>query len=208
MDSITGILVGALLGLLLIYIPYILFKKKRNKSLVNKQSTILLDRIQKVCKLISVEGDFSEIFTYEDTTGGLMNMLSSKKKALMVINAKAHVGYDFKKVKLEADNRQKQIILTHFPQPEIISVEPEIKFYDMKNGWFNTFSSEDLTKMNLEAKNHIREKVPESGLMETARNEALQTILIMEKIVETIGWSFDYTALNISPKETKEIENR
>jgi hypothetical protein len=60
--------------------------------------------------------------------------------------------------------------------------------------------------LNLEAKKHIREKIPESGLMESARKEALQTVLIMEKIVETIGWKLDYTALQIPQKQIDLIE--
>jgi len=41
--------------------------------------------------------------------------------------------------------------------------------------------------------------------METARKEALQTVLLIEKIVETIGWKLDYSALEISEKQKKEL---
>ena len=102
-----------------------------------------------------------------------MNLVTSKKKALIIINAKVHVGFDLKKVKMHADTQNKKIILTHFPQPEVISVEPELQYYDIKNSLLNSFSSEDLTSLNKEAKQHIKEKIPESGLIDTARKEAL-----------------------------------
>ena len=54
-----------------------------------------------------------------------------------------------------------------------------------------------MTSLNKEAKALIREKVPESGLMDTARHEALEAILFMEKIVETLGWKLDYEALKL-----------
>ena len=79
----------------------------------------------------------------------------------------------------------------------MISIEPELEFYDIKNGFFNSFTPEDLTSLNKEAKKHIEEKIPESGLMETAKREALEAVLLIEKIVETIGWKLDYTALEI-----------
>ena len=54
-----------------------------------------------------------------------------------------------------------------------------------------------MTSMNKEAKLRIREKIPESGLMETANHEMLEAILFMEKIVETLGWKLDYEALKL-----------
>ena len=42
--------------------------------------------------------------------------------------------------------------------------------------------------------------------METARKEALQAVFVVEKIVETIGWKLDYSALEISNREKQFIE--
>ena len=103
---------------------------------------------------------------------------------------------------MHADKSKKIIALTHLPQPEVLSLEPHLEFYDIKNGIFNTFSSEDLTQVNQEAREHILDKIPGSRLMDTARNEALQAVLMIEKIVETIGWKLDYKALEI-PEERK-----
>jgi len=207
MDSLVEAVLGLLLGAILMYWVYSLFNQKRKKELVQHQSTVILDRIKSVCKLVSVEGDFAEIYRYENIKEGFLNILSSKKKALVVINAKAQVGYDLKKLRLKADNDKKRIILSEFPEPEVLSIEPDIQFYDIKNGLFNSFSSDDLTELNANAKEHIREKIPESGLLDTAKKEALQAVLVIEKIVETIGWKLDYTALELSNREKQFIED-
>jgi hypothetical protein len=107
---------------------------------------------------------------------------------------------------LKADTEKKRIILNNFPEPEVLSIEPDLQFYDIKNGLFNSFSPDDLTKLNQEAKEHIKQKIPESGLMDTARKEALQAVLLVEKIVETIGWRLDYSALEISNREKHFLE--
>ncbi|WP_190810932.1 DUF4230 domain-containing protein [Flagellimonas sp. S3867] len=206
MDSVLEAFLGLVLGAILMYWLFSLFRKKKSKEITNQQSTVLLDKIKSVCKLISVEGDFAEIYHYENTKGGLMNLLSSKKKALIIVKAKAHIGYDLQKLGLKADNKNKRIILTNFPEPEVLSIEPELQYYDVKNGLFNSFSSEDLTKVNQEAKDHIKQKIPESGLMQTARKEALQAVLLVEKIVETIGWTLDYSALEITNREKQLLE--
>ncbi|WP_298473873.1 DUF4230 domain-containing protein [uncultured Maribacter sp.] len=188
---------GLLLGIVGTFWGYSIFKKKENKQLTKHQSTVLLEKIRSVCKLISVEGDFAEIYKYENTKERFLSLVSSKKKALIVINAKAQIGYDLKKIFMRADTKSKKIVLEQFPQPEILSIVPELEFYDIKNGLFNTFTPDDLTTLNQEAKKHIEDKIPESGLMESARKEALDTVLLIEKIVETIGWELDYSKLEL-----------
>ena len=201
MDSIVEVFMGLILGAITMYWMFSLFRKKKSKELTEHQSTVLLEKIKSVCKLISVEGDFAEIYKYENTKERFMSLVSSKKKALIVINAKAQIGYDLQKIFMHADNEKKKIILTNFPEPEVISIEPELEFYDIQNGLFNTFTPNDLTSLNKEAKKHILEKIPESGLMDTAKREAVEAVLIIEKIVETIGWKLDYTALKIPEKQ-------
>lgn len=206
MGDIIDVLLGLILGAILMYWLFSLFRKKRSKELTKQQSTVLLDKIRSVCKLVSVEGDFAEIYHYENTKDRFMSLLRSKKKALIVVKAKAHIGYDLTKLDLKADTEKKRIILSHFPEPEVLSIEPDLQFYDIKNGLFNSFSPDDLTKLNQEAKEHIKQKIPESGLMDTARKEALQAVLLVEKIVETIGWRLDYSALEISNREKHFLE--
>lgn len=197
---------GLLLGVVGTFWGYSIFKRKESKELTTHQSTVLLEKIKSVCKLISVEGDFAEIYRYENTKERFLSLVSSKKKALIVINAKAQIGYDLKKIFMHADTKNKKIILEQFPQPEILSIVPELEFYDIKNGLFNSFTPDDLTSLNKEARKHIEEKIPESGLMDTARREALEAVLVIESIVQTIGWKLDYSALELTESQRKLIE--
>lgn len=206
MDNILDVFLGLILGGISMYWLFSLFRKKQRKEITTHQSTVLLEKIRSVCKLISVEGDFAEVYKYENTRERFMSLLSSKKKALIVIKAKAQIGYDLNKILMHADTGKRKIILSNFPEPEVLSIEPDLEFYDIKNGLFNTFTPDDLTSLNTEAKKHIREKIPESGLMETAKKEALQSVLLIEKIVETIGWKLDYSALHISERDKGLLE--
>jgi hypothetical protein len=207
-NSVLDVFLGLALGVIGMYWLFSFFRKKRRKELTEHQSTVLLDKIKSVCRLISVEGEFAEIYRYQNSKEGFLSLWSGKKKALIVINAKAHIGYDLKKVRMHADTDKKKIILINFPQPEILSIEPDLQFYDIKNGLFNAFSPEDLTTLNQEAKKHIREKIPQSGLMESARKEALEAVLLMETIVGTIGWKLDYSALEMDDGEKRSLKEK
>ncbi len=105
---------------------------------------------------------------------------------------------------MEANNEKKTIKLTEFPKPKVLSLETDLKYYDKKDGLFNKFDSSDLTEVNAKAKEHVMSKIPESGLLDTAKSEALEAVLLIQNIVETIGWSLDYQDLLLA-KNKKEI---
>ena len=100
-----------------------------------------------------------------------------------------HVGQrsvDLSKVEMNAETKNKTVVLTNFPQPEVLSIDTTINYYDKTDGYFNKFDASDLTELQLEAKTHIQDKIPESGLYDVAKSEALEAISLIENIVETI----------------------
>lgn len=204
MNDIVQILVGLLLGIFGSYWLFSVLRKRKSSESTEKQSVILLEKIRNVYKLITVEGEFAEIYQYENVREHFMKLVSSKKKALLVINAKVNVGFDLKKIEMKADPDAKKIILTAFPLPEVLSIEPDVKYYDIKEGLFNRFKTEDLSALNKEAKEHILTKIPESGLLDTARKEALDAVHMIESMVQAIGWKLDYKALEIQHQDLLE----
>ncbi|WP_457610351.1 DUF4230 domain-containing protein [Lutibacter sp.] len=197
------LLLGIVLGALLSYWGISFFNKKSSLQKIETQSIILIEKIKSVCKLITVEGDFAEIYHYENTKNHFLNIITSKKKAILLINAKVHIGFDLSQIKLEANNENLEIILTHFPKPKVLTVETDVRYYDKKEGIFNKFNAEDLTELNKESKAFIVDKIPESGLLNTANKEALDTILMIEKLLETSGWKLNYSQLVIPAAETE-----
>ncbi|AXG69661.1 hypothetical protein KORDIASMS9_01887 [Kordia sp. SMS9] len=202
MDIVLSVLIGGIVA----YFLYDYLGKRQSEKRITHQSHLLLDKIKSVCKLTTVEGDFSEIFHYEDKSAHFLRMISSKKSAIIVIKAKASVGYDLAKLRLQADENNKKIRIVHFPQPEILTVETDVTYYDIKDGLLNKFKADDLTKLNRESKQHIIDKVPESGLLEAAKKEALNAILVIENIVETIGWELDYGDITLPEDDIRSLQ--
>jgi len=196
---------GLAFGAVVSFFVFRKFSSSSNKRITQNQSVVLLDKIKKVAKLVTVEGEFAEIYHHENTKEKFLGLYTSKKKAIVLINAKTNIGFDFRKIKMQSDNKNKTIVLSNFPAPEVLSIEPDIRFYDIQNGLLNSFNSEDLTEINKQAKEHILNKIPESNLMQTANQEALNAIVLMESLVETIGWKLDYTALELPSRNTRKL---
>ncbi|MBV7269615.1 DUF4230 domain-containing protein [Winogradskyella luteola] len=204
METFFTIIISILVTLGLVTV----LKQWKTKKKTNEQSILLLDKIKRVCKFITVEGDFAEIYHYEDVKEKFLKLISSRKKALVIINAKAHVGFDLSKVRMNSHPKSKTVVLSHFPQPEVLSIESNINYYDKQDGMFNKFEASDLTELHTKAKEHIMDKIPESGLYNVAKLEALEAIQLIENLVETIGWTLDYSALKIEEDDKKMLEQK
>lgn len=192
------LLFGLAAGAILAYFLFTRFNFKLRKEKTSSQSVLLMDKMRKVCKFITVEGDFSEIYHYENVKEKWLSAILGKKKAIILIEAKAFIGFDLTKIKMDADNRTRTITLTDFPEPQLMTVETDFKYYDKKQGWANPFTASDLTEITSEAKQHIIDKVPHSGLLEEASKQAIDTIFLMETLVETINWKLDYSAIAVA----------
>lgn len=191
MDFIFGLLIGAVVVGVVLYFSRSFFTKNKTQE----QSVILLEKIRNVSKLITVESDFSEIMHYSDAKSMLLNLVSSHKKAIVLANSKVLIGFDMKKMRLNADADSKRISITHFPDPQVISIETDVEYYDVSNGLFNKFAASDLTELNKKVRENIEAKIPESGVLITAQDKALETVKIIEQIVNTFGWKFSYDKL-------------
>src|SRR5690606_23050416 len=79
-------------------------KLKSETPAITDSSHTIAESMRKVFKVVSAEGHFNEIYNYEETTK-LFNFIPSKKKALVIVQAKVLVGYDFEKFQWEVDEQ-------------------------------------------------------------------------------------------------------
>ncbi len=202
MDFILGIIVGVLFLGIIVFI----YRKRFSKHKTEEQSVVLLEKIRNVSKMITVEGDFSEIMHFEDVKDVFLNLITSKKKAIVLANAKVFIGFDMKKIKLQSNPNNKTLVLEYFPDPEILGIETDIQYYDVKHGFFNKFAAVDLGELNKKVKINIEEKIPDSELLLSAKSKALDTVKIIEQMVSTFGWKLNYN--DIAFKDTIKLKEK
>ena len=151
-----------------------------------EDSAVLLEKIQAVAKLTTVEGEFSEIYNYNEYQG-YFTMLWDKK-VLVRVRAKVSAGYDLNHLQMDADPVNKTIRMSALPEPEILSIDHSLDYYDISEGLFATFSPEDYTRINQRAKDLIRDQALKSNLMPAAREQAVKMLDLIRFMVESAGW--------------------
>lgn len=164
-------------------------KKKENPAMViHKESTVLLDRIEKVFKVVMAEGYFTEILSYQDEKKYLY-FITDPKKALIIAKAKVLVGFDFAKIRFQQPVQgEKKIVIESFPEPQVLSIDTDYKFYDIDPGYLNHFRSEDYTRLLDESKQTMLDRAMESDLPRIANN---QIQFMMFQLADSMGWQLE-----------------
>ena len=156
---------------------------------IEQSSQAILERIEKVSKLITVEGYFSEIYDYKDYYW--YDLSPFRKKALIRVKAKVSMGIDFEGVSIHADEASRKISLGPIPQTEILSIDHESDYYDISEGTFNSFSEKDYNELQRNAKDYIRNVALESDLVEQAEEQRDELLELIRFYVEGVGWELE-----------------
>ena len=163
-------------------------KRRSGLTQIRRDSTVLLERIEKVFKVVMAEGYFSEIYNYQDDKK-ILYLLSDPKKAMIIAKSKVLVGFDFAKVRFQLpDAGSKKLIVESFPEPEVLSIDTDYKFYDIMPGYLNHFRSEDYTQILDDAKQAMHERAMQSDLPRIANN---QIQYMMLQLATSMGWQLE-----------------
>lgn len=150
-----------------------------------KQS-ISLEQIREVSKLITVEGEYSNIHEYKDFGYKELSFLS--KKALVRIKAKVSVGYNLDKAEFIADENTKTLTIRNLPEPEILSIDHNLEYYDIQEGMFNSFNERELSSIGSTGLAQLRKNVERGPLMAKAREQGLERLGLIRVLAEGGGW--------------------
>ncbi|MEL7163172.1 MAG: DUF4230 domain-containing protein, partial [Bacteroidota bacterium] len=157
------------------------------KQVTEERATVLLEQVRNVAKLVTVEGEVSEIFNSRQSKEvtfylPLPTRFSFAKEALVQVQGTVLVGYDLERMSVDVDVDSRTLTVGNLPEPEILAIDHELSFTNLEESWFNDFRAEDYSRMSRQAKEKLRVEALESELIEQARgrgNALLETMRFM-----------------------------
>ncbi len=180
------------------------FQARENKRDQLVESTALIEKqIKNVGKLVVTEGNFAQVFSYKDSKRFYLDVLSARKKALIIVNADVTVAYDLSKLKTEIDPETKTVTITYIPEEEI-SINPNIQYYDVTQDYLNQFEAEDYNKIQQRIKKSLREKIENSSLKTNAKNRLVSELQKIYILTNSMGWTLEYNGNRIGSSEEME----
>jgi hypothetical protein len=188
-NSIVGTLF-LLAGLAIIALSASLLLRRfryEKKTTSEMNSVVVIEALKRVFKVVTAEGQFTEIVDFKDTKQRL-SILPSTKKALIIVKAHVQMGYDFNKMKWDIDEDSGEVKLLSAPEPHILSIAPDIKYYNIENGIFNKFTNEDFNGIQQKCTETIRQVAMNSDLPHLAADQAQMLLGEMARVHQ---WKID-----------------
>lgn len=199
------VLLVAVLAFFLGVAGYALWQSKAHDEAVREEATLLLERVRDVMKLVTVEGDVSEL--YHSTSSRSVTLylplparFSFNKEASVEVRGKILVGYDLEQLDLSVDAERRTLIVRNLPDPEILAIDHELIYRDLNESWFNTFSVEDYSELNRKAKERLREEALGSELMVRAREQGNSVLLGIEGLARGAGYELVVESTRAEPE--------
>ncbi|HSI71299.1 MAG TPA: DUF4230 domain-containing protein [Gillisia sp.] len=161
-----------------------------NTDLIQKQ-------IKNVGKLVVTEGSFAQVYSYNDSKKFYLDIFSARKKALIIVNAEVTVAYDLSKLQTEIDSENRTVRILYIPEEEI-SINPNIRYYDVTQDYLNQFEAKDYNKIQERIKKSLMTKIENSSVKSNAQNRLISELQKIYILTSSMGWSLEYQG-NIIP---------
>lgn len=188
MEFLKGFLIGILVMAALAIIYRVFFKSKNAE--VDIEATTIMKSVESISKLMVLEGQFTETYTYQERSKVFFDLIPLEKKAIVILNAKVIIGYDLKKMVIFVDKENKRVVIEKLPQEEV-NIIPDIKFYDIQASTFTSFNKDDINKVQDDAKAKIEQQIEQSTLKLQARQRLLENLNSLVQISNAIGWKVE-----------------
>lgn len=193
-------LLGVLSSAIVLIVVFFLLSKNEEKEELEYNTALIQQQIQQVGKLVVTEGYFSQVTSYKNTKRNYLNIFSSNKKALVVVNAKVTVSYDLRQITTSIDEATKTLTITSIPEAEL-NIYPDIEYYDVTQEYFNQFKAEDYNKIKDTVTKMIEEKVEASDIRENAKHQLISELQKIYILTNSMGWTLKYNDQTIESME-------
>jgi hypothetical protein len=193
-------LIGFVLALLVSAGLWLWLDNRENQEEIRSSSALIQQQIQQTGKLIVTESHYSEVFTFKNSRKFYLDIFSSEKKALVIVNAKATVEYDLRQLKTAIDEANKTVTIINIPDP-VLNIYPEIEYYDVTQDYFNKFEAKDYNKIKSNVTQQIRQNIEKSALMENAKDRLMSELANIYILTNSMGWTLLYHEEVITGRE-------
>ncbi len=196
-----------LLLVVLVVIGFIAYQyfdnKQKDRDQLIESTGLIEKQIKNVGKLVVTEGNFAQVFSYKDSKSFYLDVLSARKKALIIVNADVSIAYDLSKLKTEIDSKTKTVTITYIPEEEI-SINPNIQYYDVTQDYLNQFEADDYNKIQKRIQKSLREKIEKSNIKANAKNRLISELQKIYILTNTMGWTLEYNGNEVESSDAME----
>lgn len=197
-------IIPVVLLILTVFFAWKYFQTRNDQRDQLLESTDLIQQqIKNVGKLVVTEGNFAQVYSYNDSKRFYLDIFSARKKALIIVNADVTVAYDLSQLQTEVNPETRTVTITYIPKEEI-NINPNIQYYDVTQDYLNQFEAKDYNKIQERIKKSLMEKIEASPIKTNAQNRLVSELQKIYILTNSMGWTLEYNGNRITSNEAME----
>lgn len=161
--------------------------KNERKAETSEDIQIVLQSIHNISKLVVTEGVFSEVYSYKNAKKYFYDTFEFNKSVIVIVNAKVQVLFDMEKMVVEIDSIHKKIKIKSIPKEEVVII-PDIKYFDIQQSTFNSFSKDELNSINKKSIEKIKKTAKVSKIKKNAKKRLIVELSKIYQLSAILGW--------------------
>ena len=200
MSKLRNVFLGIVIAFVIVFGLRYCENRKDNREVLEANTALIQKELKNVGKLIVTEGSYAQVFSYNDSKNLMYGLFDARKKALIVVNAKATIAYDLSKVNTIIDEANKTVTITNIPEPEL-SINPNIQYYDITQDYLNQFTASDYNKIKTRVEKSLRKKIEASELRTNADDRLISELQKIYILTNSMGWTLKYNGKAIEEEQ-------
>lgn len=195
-----NILFGIVIAFVIVFGLRYCENRKDNREQLEANTALIQKELNNVGKLVVTEGNYAQVYTYNDSKELLFGLMDARKKALIVVNAEASISYDLHQIETKVDEANKTVYIISIPKPEL-KINPNIKYYDITQDYMNPFEASDYNKIKSRIETSLRKKIEASELVTNAENRLISELSKIYILTNSMGWKLKYQGEPINSEQ-------
>jgi hypothetical protein len=161
--------------------------KSNFSTRTSANASVVVERIKEIHEMAFVEAHLSEIYDYKDYWG--FDLSPFRKKAIILVEGHVKAGVDLQSIDLQWDEESKTLTIDSLPPCTILSIDHDLRYYDIQEGSFNTFDASKLSDLQKGAKDFLASKAIDRRVL--ARAEERKELFLEEarEALSAMGWT-------------------
>ena len=176
--GITLLVLGAYLGVTW---------KSTFESKTSANASVVIERIKEIHEMAFVEAHLSEIYDYKDYWG--FDLSPFRKKAIILVEGQVKAGVDLQSIDLIWDEEAKTLIIDSLPPCTILSIDHDLRYYDIQEGSFNSFDATKLSDLQKGAKDFLASKAIDKQVLDQAEERKRLFLEEASQALSSMGWT-------------------
>lgn len=156
---------------------------------IEERSVIIEEQIRKIAQLATAEGHYGQMFNHKEV--GFLDYPSFNKSVIVDAEARVIVGFNLEGISVTADAKTKTIVVHNWPDPTELAYEVDMRYFDLDQGLFNSFTSKELNDIKTKMGEELRSQMDYKSLKIKSFEQANDLLSIIDENLRLSGWHLE-----------------